>query len=90
MVVEKVVELQNETGLHLRPAMVLANQAALFKSSVSVAKDGQEPWVDAKSIISLLTLGAEKGTRLKIRVEGEDAKQALAALVSLICGGFED
>lgn len=88
MVVEHVVELQNETGLHLRPAMLLANRAANFQSAITVTKDGQQNWVDAKSIISLLILGAEKGARLRIRAEGDDAEQALAALTNLISSKF--
>ena len=88
MVVEQVVELQNETGLHLRPAMLLASRAAAFRSAISVTKDGQQDWVDAKSIISLLTLGAERGARLRIRAEGDDAEEALSALTSLIESKF--
>jgi phosphotransferase system HPr (HPr) family protein len=88
MVVEQTIQLLNETGMHLRPAMMLANLASSFESTISVAKVGQPPAADAKSIISLLTLGAEKGSRLTICAKGQDAEQALAALVALIAGGF--
>jgi len=87
MRVEKVVVLHNETGLHARPAMLLAQSAASFKSRVTIAKG--EKRVDAKSIISLLTLGAAGGTELTITAEGADAETAMQTIANMITGDFE-
>lgn len=80
------VEVVNDQGLHARPAhqvVVLANQ---FSCALTVIKDDLD--VDAKSIMSLMMLAAEKGTRLKIRAEGEDCEAALGALAELFESGF--
>lgn len=82
------VEVVNPQGLHARPAhkvVVLANQ---FACSVKVLKDDLE--VDAKSIMSLMMLAAEKGTVLKIRAEGADCAAALEALADLFRSGFDE
>jgi len=88
MVAERVVELKYKAGLHLRPAMKLAELAASFDSGISIAIEPHEKEADAKSIISLLTLGAEKGSRLAVRAKGHDAEQALEAIEALITSGF--
>jgi len=69
-------------GMHARPAtqfVVLANQ---YQSKIEVTKD--DVTVDGKSVASMLTLGAEYGSELRIRADGEDALQAVAALVKLV------
>ncbi len=80
------VEVVNEHGLHARPAhkvVVLANH---YTSTIRVIKDELE--VDAKSIMSLMMLAAEKGTMLTIRAEGPDGKEAADALCELFASGF--
>jgi phosphotransferase system HPr (HPr) family protein len=81
----KVVVL-NPEGLHARPADLLVRTAARFAADVQLAKDGQ--WVDCKSILSILTLGAEQGTALDVAASGDDAGDALAAIVELFARGF--
>ena len=83
---EGEVELLNRHGLHLRPATRFAQEAMRYRSEVRVVSDGQE--VNGKSILMLTSLAAERGTRLKIRVEGEDAEVCLAALVAVVAGRF--
>lgn len=79
-------KLENTTGLHARPASIFVKEAAQFKSDISVIKDTKE--CDAKSLISLLSLGAGKGTKLTIKAEGEDEKEAVESLKVLIANKF--
>jgi len=81
MVREKV-KLTIEIGLHARPAAEFVKIAEKFKSKIRVCKDGI--WVNGKSILSLLTLAAEKGSELIIEADGPDEKEALSALKKFI------
>lgn len=77
MVREKVT-LEIEVGLHARPAAEFVKLAERFKSKIRVCKDGI--WVNGKSILSLLTLAAEKGSELILEADGVDEKEAIATL----------
>lgn len=85
-VIREVV-VTNSQGLHLRPADRLVKAATLFQSKVELIKDGDV--VDAKSILSVMTLGAVQGTGLTLRITGEDAEKAASTLVELFANGFE-
>jgi phosphocarrier protein len=89
MVAEQTVVLMNRYGLHARTSMALAQVAGRFRSEIRVAVDGSSESSDAKSIIGLLTLGAAKGTRLRIRANGDDAKEAADAIVRLVESHFD-
>lgn len=82
----QTVKLENETGLHARPARVFAKAAKEHDGDVKVAKDG-EP-VNAKSTLSVLTLDCHQGDEITIHVEGDGADDALARLVSLVQHGL--
>jgi phosphocarrier protein len=69
------VVVQNEVGLHARPAKNLVTELNKYKSEVHLEKDGYI--VNAKSIIGVLTLAATKGTVLLVSAEGEDAEKVL-------------
>ncbi|WP_018963591.1 HPr family phosphocarrier protein [Coprothermobacter platensis] len=84
--VETEVTLTNPTGLHARPASLLVQTAAKFKSNITLEKDGRT--ASAKSIMGVLSLGADQGSRIKITVEGEDAKAAMQALLDLVKDNF--
>lgn len=88
---KKVTTVCNRTGLHARPAAQFANAAKQFNSKVFV-RNISKPEVDnianAKSIISILTLGMGKGTRIEISAEGMDEQEAVETLVDLVDGGF--
>lgn len=84
--VEKEVEIVNEVGLHVRPASMLVEVANKFKSDVWIEKDGQA--ANGKSIMSILLLCAEKGSKINIKAEGSDATQAVEALVRVIKDRF--
>jgi len=86
MELERDLTLQNETGLHLRAAGKLAEAAGRFKSEISVGNGSR--FVDGKSIVDLLTLGAVPGSAITVRVRGDDAQEALEALRKLIADNF--
>lgn len=78
--------IQNKVGLHARPASLLVQTANKFKSNITVEKDGNK--VNAKSILGILSLGAEKGAHISIEIEGEDEEAAMRALTQLIESNF--
>ena len=86
--VEAMIVLNNKSGLHARPAAKLVSSAKKFKSNITLAKNGKE--ADAKSILKILSLGAEKGDQLLIKVIGEDEKEAYQSLISLINNKFNE
>ncbi|WP_461833140.1 HPr family phosphocarrier protein [Desulfothermus sp.] len=80
------VIINNNLGLHARPAAILAKEASKYKSDIKIIMDKTE--VDAKSILDILTLAAPKGKSIKLIAKGEDAKEAIANIQSLIEEGF--
>ena len=86
IVYELVIE--NQSGLHARPAAAFVKMANNFRSEITVTKDGDS--VNGKSIMGLLTLAAARGTKLVIEVEGDDATEAVDAIQSLVEGNFNE
>ncbi len=84
----KEVVVQNQVGLHARPATFFIQKANEFKSSIWVEKD--ERRVNAKSLLGVLSLGIVGNTEIKIIVDGVDEKEALNALIALVESGFVD
>ena len=82
------VVIGNPFGLHFRPADLFARLANQFDSEIRVIKD--EECVDGKSILSLTTLAAVKGTQLTIEATGHDAQAALDALADLVNRNFAE
>ncbi|MEM6691611.1 MAG: HPr family phosphocarrier protein [Planctomycetota bacterium] len=82
----RTVTVVNPEGVHLRPADQLVRLASQFESNILIGKNSE--MVDAKSILSLMTLGAEQGCDLQIEVEGSDAELAIAKVADLISSGF--
>ena len=83
---EATVTLRNASGLHARPAKVFAKAAASSPADVAVMKDGRE--VNAKSVLSVLTLDCHQGDEIVIRTGGEGSDEALAELVRLVESGL--
>jgi len=79
---ERDVTLDNEVGLHARPAAVFSKAAARFTSSITVVKSGEE--ANAKSVLSVLKLDIQKGDTVTIRTVGSDDDEALTELVKLV------
>lgn len=81
------VTVRNSRGLHMRPLEMIARTAQSFRSQVFVTRGTNR--VDAKSLLHLLTLGAEPGMELDIDATGDDANEAVEQLVKLIGSEFE-
>jgi phosphocarrier protein len=86
--ITRSVEIRNRLGLHARAAAKLVHTASRFRSSVKIRKDGEE--VDGKSILGILLLAASNGTTIEILVEGDDEKDAAAAVEDLITRRFDE
>lgn len=86
--IEKELEVKGRAGIHARPASALAKTASSFSSSVFIIKDTMK--VNAKSIMGIITLGATYKTRLLFQIEGEDEKEAMAAIEKLFDNQFEE
>lgn len=82
----KEVVVQNQVGLHARPATFFIQKANEYKSSVWVEKD--ERRVNAKSLLGVLSLGITKGLNITIMAEGADEEEAVNELVSLVSSSF--
>jgi len=84
---EKTFTLTNASGMHARPAAVFVQTVQKYPGTEVFVKKGERE-VNARSLLSILGLGAAKGDTLTIRSEGPQADEALAALAALIEGGF--
>ena len=79
---EQEYVVQNNTGLHARPASRFVQKASTYKSKVRLRKGSRE--IDAKSIIGVLELSVRKGDGITIIAEGEDEENAVKELIELI------
>ena len=84
----KDVQVQNQVGLHARPATFFIQKANEYKSSIWVGKD--ERRVNAKSLLGVLSLGIVGGTTIRIIADGADEEQAVNGLVKLVESGFSE
>ena len=84
----KEVVVQNQVGLHARPATFFIQKANEFKSTVWVSKDERK--VNAKSLLGVLSLGITRGTNITIIADGPDQEDAVSKLVELISSNFVD
>lgn len=85
---EVEVKVINHLGLHARAAAQLVRLAGNFQSSIELIRTDNTAVADAKSILSVLTLAAAKGTQLKLKIEGADEKRALQAVEEIFNDGF--
>ncbi len=86
--VQREVEIVNRAGMHARPAAEFVKIAGRFAADIRVEKDGLE--VNGKSIMGVLMLAAERGSRLRLSARGRDAEAAVDALSDLVGRGFEE
>lgn len=85
---EASVTITNSIGIHARPARLLVQTAASFQSKIQLQCDDKA--ANAKSIVGVLKLGVIQGNTLIIRAEGEDAQDAITALVGLVERKFDE
>lgn len=84
--VSKKVTVTNEQGLHMRPANKFVNEMSSFKSSITLVKDNT--YIDAKSIMHLISACIKCGNSIELICEGEDENEALEKAAFLIQGGL--
>ena len=87
MVSQKVTVI-NLTGLHARPAAVLAREAKQFQSEISVASGSRK--VDAKNVLALMDASIMRGTEITIECIGADEEEALKTLVKAVESGLQE
>jgi len=86
--IRKEIEVVNKLGLHARPATMLVKTASRFSSKITIKKE--ELSVDAKSIMGVLILAAQKGSILMLDVDGPDEEEASKAVAELFARGFDE
>lgn len=84
--VEKEFIIENEAGLHARPAARLIKEASSFRSDISVIRGNKTG--NAKSLLSILALGVFKGTKVTVRIDGSDEIAAMYKISKLIESNF--
>jgi phosphocarrier protein HPr len=86
--IEIELTVRNRAGIHTRPAASIVKLAARFQSDVFLVKDGFE--INAKSIIGVMTLAADQGSTLILKVKGSDEEKATDEIKSLFDMGFDE
>ena len=84
---EQRATVKNKLGIHARPAALLVQAAAVFTSEITLEKGGLA--INGKSIMGVMMLAAEVGAVITVRVEGEDARDALDRIVEMIESKFD-
>lgn len=81
-ILERTITLASKSGLHARPAAVFVQKAKAFHSQITLAKNDKT--ANGKSILGVLSLGAEQGEQVRLTVNGEDADTAIDQLTALL------
>jgi len=88
MWIRKMVMIKNKQGLHARPAAIFVRLANKFDSEIVVRRGREE--VNGKSIMGILMLGCEKGSKVELSAKGKDAERAIAELSELLGKGLAE
>jgi phosphocarrier protein len=80
--IKKDVIVKNSQGLHARPAAMFVQIASKYDSVVTVEKEGEK--VNGRSIMGILTLGAQCGATISLEIEGPDAEALMSELEALL------
>ena len=86
--IETTIIIKNKSGLHARAATRFVEIASRFTSNIALGNENQ--FVDGKNILSLMLLAASQGSELFLKIEGNDEKEAFAAVSTLIDAGFNE
>ena len=81
-------QIKNKYGLHARPAALLVKIACKYNASIELSKDGMV--VNAKSILGVMTLAAERGSEIEVIASGNDAEAAIADIQKIIENNFSE
>ena len=82
MIVKKTLTIKNELGLHARSAAMIVRVLERYRSSVFLERDGNQ--VDARSLLDILTLACPKDSRIVVRADGDDAREAVDSIEKLV------
>lgn len=86
--VSKEIVVQNQVGLHARPATFFIQKANEFTSSIWISKDERK--VNAKSLLGVLSLGITRGTAVILTADGADEEAAIEGLSNLVASNFAE
>jgi len=86
--IQRLVRVENELGLHARAAASLVKLTARFASDIKLSKCSSNQRVDGKSILGILLLAAAKGTELEVSVDGIDEEVAMNGIINLFKDRF--
>lgn len=84
------IEIKHGIGLHARPSVVFTRVAKSFPCTIEIEVNGNDVWLNAKSIIKIIGARIRRGATLKIRAEGFRAEEAIAALKGLVERNFDE
>lgn len=84
----RTIKLDNDEGLHARPAAKFVQKANKYVSDVEIEFGGNI--VNGKSIIGIMSLGAYPGENITIIANGTDEKEAVEELISFLKGGYKE
>lgn len=79
---EIVLTIDNQSGLHARPAALFVQTATKYKSDIQIGKDNR--FVSAKSILGVLSLGVRGGEVIVLKIVGDDEQEAAQALREIV------
>ncbi len=82
--IKKKIIVKNKQGLHARPAALFVQLANKFDSRITIKRDNYSEYINGKSIMGILMLGAEEGTAIMVEADGEDANLAMLELEKLL------
>jgi phosphotransferase system HPr (HPr) family protein len=85
---EATVQIVNPLGLHARAAAKLVRLAGEYQCSITLTRPSCHKIADARSILSILELGAKHGSQVVLRADGEDSRFAIEAMTKLFESGF--
>ncbi|MCK4330703.1 HPr family phosphocarrier protein [candidate division WOR-3 bacterium] len=88
MVYKEKIKVINSLGLHARPASMIVQVASKYDSAITLKKDDVK--VNAKSIMGVMLLAAEKGSEVEIEAIGDDSKEAVVAVKELFIRKFDE
>ena len=86
--ISKEIVVQNQVGLHARPATFFIQKANEFTSGIWISKDDRK--VNAKSLLGVLSLGVTRGTSITVIADGADEEAAVNELANLVESNFAD
>ena len=88
--VSGAVILTHAVGLHARPSVRLTKLAKTFRSTIELRSGPKGQWIGAKSIVKVMASKVPQGTELHFRAAGNDAEDAVAALIGLVERDFDE